>query len=134
MCEFLSSTSNSSCFQPNVVKNVGMQQLPYCSSACLPLVSQSGLELKENICVDGQWRIEHCPPNYAIRCFVLQKTMRIKCKAKINLCKSICGKPTPCYLRFWVQFHTRSLEHHMHWFCLYDLNHCVGGTMQKYGC
>jgi hypothetical protein len=20
----------------------------------------------------------------------------------------------------------------MHWFCFYDLNHCVGGTMQKY--
>jgi hypothetical protein len=49
--------------QPNVVKNVGMQQPPYGSSACSPLVSQSGLELKENICVDGQWWIECCPPS-----------------------------------------------------------------------
>jgi hypothetical protein len=38
--------------QPNVVENVGMQQLPYCSSAYLPLVSRGGLELKRNICVD----------------------------------------------------------------------------------
>jgi hypothetical protein len=39
--------------QPNVVKDVGMQQPPCGSSACSPLVFQSGLELKENICVDG---------------------------------------------------------------------------------
>jgi hypothetical protein len=39
--------------QSNIVKNVGMQQLPYGFSACLPLVFQGGLELKENICVDG---------------------------------------------------------------------------------
>jgi hypothetical protein len=30
-----------------------MQQPPYGSNACLPLVFQGGLELKENICVDG---------------------------------------------------------------------------------
>jgi hypothetical protein len=30
-----------------------MHQLPYGSNACLPLVSRGGLELKENICVDG---------------------------------------------------------------------------------
>jgi hypothetical protein len=41
--------------QPNVVENVRMQQLAYGSNACLPLVFRSGLELKENICVDGQW-------------------------------------------------------------------------------
>ncbi len=39
--------------QPNVVENVGMQQLPCCYSVYLPLVSQGGLKLKENICVDG---------------------------------------------------------------------------------
>jgi len=39
--------------QPNIVKNVGMQQLPYSSNVCLPLVFQGGLELKENIYVDG---------------------------------------------------------------------------------
>jgi hypothetical protein len=43
-----------------------MQQLPYGSNACSPLVSQSGLELKENICVDGQWWIERCPPSSTI--------------------------------------------------------------------
>jgi hypothetical protein len=39
--------------QPNFVNNVSMQQSPCCSNACLPLVSQCGLELKESICVDG---------------------------------------------------------------------------------
>jgi hypothetical protein len=39
--------------QPNVVGNIGMQQLPCGFSACLPLVFRGGLELKENICVDG---------------------------------------------------------------------------------
>ncbi len=39
--------------QPNIVDDVGMQQLPSGSSAFLPLVSWGGLELKENICVDG---------------------------------------------------------------------------------
>ncbi len=35
--------------QPNIVKNVGMQQLSCGSSVCLPLVFWGGLELKENI-------------------------------------------------------------------------------------
>jgi hypothetical protein len=52
--------------QPNVVENVNMQQSPYYSSVCLPLVSQGGLELKENICVDGQLWIEHCPPSFVV--------------------------------------------------------------------
>ncbi len=45
---------------------------------------------------------------------------------------SISGTPTPCYLRFWVQFHTRSLEHHMNLFCPNDLSHCVNGKAQKH--
>jgi len=59
--------------QPNVVGNIGMQQPPYGFNACLPLVSWGGLEFKENICVDGQWWIERCPPNFAVWCFALQK-------------------------------------------------------------
>jgi hypothetical protein len=74
-----------------------MQELSCCSSAYLPLVSRGGLELKENTCVDGQWRIECCPPSYVIQCFVFQKTMRLKCKTNINLYKSINQTPTPCY-------------------------------------
>ncbi len=35
--------------EPNIVNNVHMQQLPSNSSKLLPLVFQSGLELKENI-------------------------------------------------------------------------------------
>jgi hypothetical protein len=51
-----------------------MQQPPFGSSVFLPLVSQGDLELKENICVDGQWRIERCPPSFAVQCSVFQKT------------------------------------------------------------
>jgi hypothetical protein len=35
-----------------------MQQPLHGSNACLPLVFRGGLELKENICFDGQWQIE----------------------------------------------------------------------------
>jgi hypothetical protein len=58
--------------------------------------------------------------------------MGFKCKAKINLYKFVSGTLAPYYSRFWVQFHSRSQEHHMHWFCLDDLNCCVDGTSQKY--
>ncbi len=63
---------------------------------------------------------------------MFQKTLGLKCKTKINLYKFVSGIHAPCYLRFLVQFHTGSLEHHIHWFCLDDLSHCVGGTTQKY--
>jgi hypothetical protein len=56
----------------------------------------------------------------------------LKCKTNINLYKSISGIHAPCYLGFWVQFHIGSLKHHIHWFCLDDLNHCVNGTTRKY--
>jgi hypothetical protein len=56
----------------------------------------------------------------------------VKCKAKINLYKSISGTPTPCYSGFWVQYHSGSLEHHKHWFCPNDFNYCIGGTKQKF--
>jgi hypothetical protein len=52
--------------QPNVVGNVDMQQPPCGSNACLPLVFQSGSELKENICVDGKWWIKCCPLNSVV--------------------------------------------------------------------
>jgi hypothetical protein len=39
--------------EPNVVDNVHKQELPSNSSKLLHLVFQGGLELKENICVDG---------------------------------------------------------------------------------
>jgi hypothetical protein len=45
-----------------------MQKSPSSSSVFLPLVSQGGMELKENICVDGMWWIEQCPPSFAIQC------------------------------------------------------------------
>jgi len=51
---------------------------------------------------------------------------------KINFYKYVSGIPIPCYSKFWVQFHTRSLEQHMHWFSFNDLSHCIGRTMQKY--
>ncbi len=57
--------------EPNIVNDVHMQQQPFNSSKLLPLVFRSGLELKENICVDGQWHIERCPPNFAIQCSAL---------------------------------------------------------------
>ncbi len=88
--------------QPNVIGNIGMQQPPYGSNACLPLVSCRGLEFKENICVDGQWWIECCPPKFAVWCFALQKTTRLKCKTNINLYKFVSGTFAPCYLGLWV--------------------------------
>jgi hypothetical protein len=89
--------------KPNILDDVHIQQPPSGSSKLLPLVSQGGLELKENICVDGQCCIEHCPFNFAIQCSILQKTTKLKCKARINLCKSIKGTHAPCDLGFCVQ-------------------------------
>ncbi len=40
-------------FEPDFVEDVHIQQPPSNSSDSLPLLSQGGLELKENICVDG---------------------------------------------------------------------------------
>jgi hypothetical protein len=80
------------------VDDIEMQQSP--SNKLLPLVSYGGLELKESICVDGQWCIERCPPNFAIQCFAPQKTMTLKCKARINLSNSISGTLAPCYSSF----------------------------------
>jgi hypothetical protein len=59
-----------------------MQQPPSSSNKLLPLVYQGGLELKENICVDGKWCIECCPPKFIIQCSALQKTTTLKCKSK----------------------------------------------------
>jgi hypothetical protein len=39
--------------EPNMVEDVCIQQLPFNSSNLLYFVSRGGLELKENICVDG---------------------------------------------------------------------------------
>ncbi len=63
---------------------------------------------------------------------MFQKTTSLEWKTNINLYKFVRGTLTPCYLGFWVQFHTKSLEHHMHRFCPYDLNHYVNGTIWKY--
>jgi hypothetical protein len=52
--------------EPNILDNVRMQQPPSGPSNLLPLVFRGGLELKENIFVDGQWHIEHCSPNSEI--------------------------------------------------------------------
>jgi hypothetical protein len=88
---------------PNIMDNVHMQQMPSSSSKLLSLLSQGhGLELKESICVDDQWRFEHCPPNSAIQCSTRQKITTLKCKARINLYKFVNGTPTPCYSGFWV--------------------------------
>ncbi len=38
---------------PNNVQDVGIQQSPSDPHNLLPLVFRSGLDLKENICVDG---------------------------------------------------------------------------------
>jgi hypothetical protein len=113
------------------VEDVHVQQLPSSSNNLVPLLSQGGLKLKENNCVDDQWCIECCPPKSTIQCFALQKTMAFKCKACINLYKLVNGIPTPCYLGFLVEYHNWSPEHHKHWFTLDDLSHCVGGTIQK---
>ncbi len=53
--------------KPNIVEDVCMHQSPFSFSNLLPLVFQGGLELKENICVDGQWYIKHYPPNFTIQ-------------------------------------------------------------------
>jgi len=39
--------------KPNIVEDVHVQQLPFSSNDSLPLLSWGGLELKENIYVDG---------------------------------------------------------------------------------
>jgi hypothetical protein len=54
------------------------------------------------------------------------------CKKRINIYKSINGIHVPCYLGFWVEYHSRSLKHHKHWFCPNDLNHCVGGIVWNF--
>jgi hypothetical protein len=54
--------------------------------------------------------------------------MALKCKAMINLYKFVNETFAPCYSCFWVQYHSKSLEHYKHWFCFDDLSHCVKGT------
>jgi hypothetical protein len=88
--------------------------------------------VKESICVDGQWHIERYPPKSAVQCFAFQKTTALKCKARINIYKSISGILGLCYSSFWVEYHNGSLEHHKHWFCLDDLNYYVGGITRKF--
>jgi hypothetical protein len=105
-----------------------MQQPPFGPCNLLYLVFQSGLESKESICVDGQWHIEHCPPNFVIQCFTFQKTIALKCKTRINFYKFVHGTLAPRYLGLWVEYHNGSLKHHKHWFSTNDFNHCVGGT------
>ncbi len=84
--------------KPNIVEHVYVRQLPPTSSSdLLPLLFIGGLGLKENICVDGWWHIECCPPKYVIQCFALQKTMMLKWKIRINLYKLVSGNPIPCY-------------------------------------
>jgi len=100
--------------KPDIVEDVHVQQPPSGSNDSLPLLNQSGLELKENICVDGQWRIECCLPKSTIQCFALQKTMTFKCKVRINIYKLVNGTPPPCYSSFWVEYHSEPLEHHKH--------------------
>ncbi len=39
---------------------------------------------------------------------------------RLQICK--------CYSCFWVQSHSKSLEHYKHWFCFDDLSHCVCRT------
>jgi hypothetical protein len=39
--------------KPDIMEDVRIQQPPTSSNNLLPLVSRSGLELKENICVNG---------------------------------------------------------------------------------
>jgi hypothetical protein len=73
--------------EPNFVKDVDIQQLPFGFSDLLPLLSQDGLELKKNIYVDGQWSIVCYPPKYATQCSSFQKTMTLKCKANVNIYK-----------------------------------------------
>jgi hypothetical protein len=68
--------------QPNVVQNVNMQQLPCGSNACSPLVSRDGLELKANICVEGKWQIECCPPSFVVRCLHSRKLRGLNAKQK----------------------------------------------------
>jgi hypothetical protein len=99
---------------PNNVKDVHMQQPPLSPCNLLLLVYQSGLELKETICVDSQWHIECCPPNFAIQCYTFQKTTGLKCKTRINLYEYVSGTLVPCYSSLWVEYHNGSLQHHKH--------------------
>ncbi len=84
----------------DIMEDVQVQQPPFGYSDLLPFLSWGGLKLKENICVDGQWCIECCPPKYAIQCSALQKTTTFKCKTRMNVHKSVSGIPTPCYSGF----------------------------------
>jgi hypothetical protein len=52
--------------KPNIMDDVRMQRLPSNPSNLLLVVSQGGLKLKKIICVNGYWRIEHCPRNFTI--------------------------------------------------------------------
>jgi hypothetical protein len=89
-----------SAIELDIVEDIHVQQPPSSSNDLLPLLFRNGLELKENICVDGQWRLECYTSKYAIQCFAFQKTTILKCKTRINFYKLVNGTPTPCYLGF----------------------------------
>jgi len=91
-----------------------MQQPPFGPYNLLLLVYQSGLELRETICVDSHWHIERCPSNFAIQYSTFQKTIGLKCKTRINLYKSVSGTFVPCYSSLWVEYHNGLFKHHKH--------------------
>jgi hypothetical protein len=89
--------------QPNIFKDVSMQQPPTSSNACLPLVSWGGLELKENIYVDGKWWIERYPPSLAIQMQRKYQPLQIYKWNSYSMLLRVLGI-----------IYNRSLEHHMH--------------------
>jgi hypothetical protein len=119
-------------FQPNIFKDVGMQQLPSVSNACLFLVFQGGLELKgKYLCwwpvVD--WTL---PTQLCSSMLCIPKNHKVPMQSKYQLLQICKWNFCSMLLRLLGTISCGSLEHHMHWFCLDDLSHYVSGTMQKY--
>jgi hypothetical protein len=115
----------------NNVQNVFTHPTHFASHYVLPIFSWSGLELKESISINGQWHIEQCATNSFIQCSTFQKSIGVKCITKINVSKTTNGTLVPCYSGLWVALWGKTLEHHKHWFCVDNLNRCVGGIMWK---
>jgi hypothetical protein len=57
-----------------------------------------------------------------MQCSTLQINMNVKCITNINTHKMTTWDPNSMLLWFWVQFRTKALQHHKHWFCSNDLS------------
>jgi hypothetical protein len=131
-CEFNLSMSIHFSFWTQYCEDVHVQQLPSSSSDSLPLLSWVAWSWRKIFVLMASGVLNIAHPNMQFNVLHSKKPWCSNANQRSTFTKSVSGIPIPCYLGFWVEYHNRSLKHHKHWFCPYDLSCCVGGTIWKF--